>query len=354
MTAVPAIPDAIAARLRDALDGRACCVTGGAGFIGGRLVETLIDLGARVRVIDDLSTATLDGLGPLMDARPERVALVRGSILDDDATAAAVDGAALVFHCAALCSIPRSVQHPERTWAVNTTGTLRVLEAAADAGVRRVVYSASSSAYGNRPGLPKREEDLPAPVSPYGASKLAGEHLCTAFAETYGLSTVSLRYFNVFGPRQRADTPYAGVIPSFASRVLSGEGPRVYGDGSQTRDFTYVDNVVLANLLAAVADRPLTGQVYNIAAGVRVSVNELAERILAGLNAGDLAVEHAGPRAGEVLHSQADISAARADLGYEAYVPFEDGLRRTLAWYRQSGAGASASADAARRDAEPS
>ena len=313
-------------------------MTGGAGFIGAHLVERLLELGAIVRVFDDLSTATLDALNPLLERQPERLRFVRGSILDDDALGDAFSRASLVFHCAALSSIPRSVEHPERSWAVNTTGTLRVLLAARDAAVRRVVYSASSSAYGNTPGLPKAETHTPAPVSPYGASKLAAEHLCVAFSETYGLSTVSLRYFNVFGPRQRPDTPYAGVIPSFASRVLGGEAPRIFGDGEQSRDFTFVDNAVLANLLAATSDRPLAGEVYNTATGSRVTVNELAERVIAKLGPGPAAqpieIERIEPRPGEVRHSHADISRITNDLGYEPIATFDQGLDVTLDWYR--------------------
>jgi len=340
------IPDDTLNGLRGSFEGRSCAVTGGAGFIGGHLCAALVSLGARVAVIDDLSNSTMDAIGPLLvgedSASAGRLRFVRGSILDDDALSDAVEDASAVFHIAAMCSVPRSIEHPERAWAVNTTGTLRTLLAARAAGARRVIYSASSSAYGNTPGLPKSESETPAPISPYGASKLAGEHLCAAFAESYGLSTVSLRYFNVFGPRQRADSPYAGVIPSFAARILAGEGPRIFGDGMQSRDFTFVGNVVLANLLAASSERGLAGEVYNIAAGSRLTVQELAERMIAHLADGPLEPEHAPQRPGDVLHSQADISRAERELGYGPVVPFEEGLERTVGWYREAMADAAA------------
>lgn len=317
--------------------GARCCVTGGAGFIGGHLAEALLGLGASVVILDDLSTGSARTAWSLVERAPESARFVQGSILDDDALGAAVELCQYVFHAAALASVPRSIEDPERTWAVNATGTLRVLRAAQRAGVRRVVYSASSSAYGNAPGLPKREEMTPAPLSPYGASKLAGEHLGAAFAESYGLSVVSLRYFNVFGPRQPAGTAYAGVIPSFAARVLSGRAPRVEGDGHNTRDFTHVDNAVRANLLAAGSERPLAGEVYNVATGSRRSILELAGLVIRELGPGDgsMRPEHGPARPGDVFHSHADITAARRELGYEPAVGFEEGLVRTLAWYRE-------------------
>ncbi|MEM7622919.1 MAG: NAD-dependent epimerase/dehydratase family protein [Planctomycetota bacterium] len=345
------LPEHIETRLRASFEDETCVVTGGAGFIGSHVVETLLRLGASVRVIDDLSTSTLDTLGAMFLGAPQRLHFVRGSILDPSAVSEVMRGAKYVFHLAAVCSVPRSIEYPERTWAVNATGTLRVVRAAQASGAARVIYSASSSAYGNSPGLPKHEGDLPAPVSPYAASKLAGEHVIAASAETYGVSGVSLRYFNVFGPRQRPDTPYAGVVPAFASKLLQGEPPVVHGDGGQSRDFTYVDNVVFANALAAIADLPKPGAVLNVATEGRVSVLELAERlgsILASSGGQPLGVEHAPPRGGDVRHSQADISAARDILGYEPIVDFMSGLERTAAWHvdQRSGNGLDDEGDA--------
>lgn len=308
-------------------------MTGGAGFVGGHIVDTLLSLGASVVIIDDLSNSTLDHVAELLELEPDRVRMVQGSILDRAALEDAVDGSAYVFHAAAVCSVPRSIEDPERSWVVNADGTLRVLRAAHGAGVKRVVYSASSSAYGNGTGLPKREDMLPGPITPYGASKLAGEHLLASFADSFGLSTVSLRYFNVFGPRQRADSPYSGVIPVFVSAALTGKRPRIHGDGNQTRDFTHVANAVLANLLAATSDRAMAGQVFNVGGGGSVTINELARRVLDTLGRSDIEPEHGEPRLGDVLHSQADISAAIEQLGYRPVVPFEEGLAETSEWY---------------------
>ncbi|MBZ0170821.1 MAG: SDR family NAD(P)-dependent oxidoreductase, partial [Phycisphaerales bacterium] len=274
------LPSKIAGSLRSAYDNRRVCVTGGAGFIGGHLVDALTSLGASVTVIDDLSNSNADHLSSLIELDPDRVRFIHGSILDPEAMERAAESASIVFHLAAICSVPRSVEDPARAWAVNATGVLRVLEAARHGGARRVVFSASSSAYGNATNMPVNEAVIPSPLSPYAASKLAGESLMTAYAESYGLSTISLRYFNIFGPRQPAGSPYSGVVPIFASMLLAGERLKILGDGGQTRDFTYVGNAVLANLLAGATQEPLAGQVVNIGAGVQTPILELARRML--------------------------------------------------------------------------
>ncbi len=334
------IPPDLAARFRSTLNGRACCVTGGAGFIGGHLVEALVSFGARVTVIDDLSNSDAAHLAGLIDAEPGRVRLVHASILERAALEEAVEGCELVFHLAALGSVPRSVDDPTRTWLVNATGTMRVLEAAQRAGVRRVVYSASSSAYGDNPDLPKRESQASEPMSPYAAAKLAGESLCRAWAACYGIETLSLRYFNIFGPRQAADSDYAAVIPAFLRELSAGRPPVVFGDGEQTRDFTHVSNAVCANLLAAGADRPLRGEVVNVGAGVRTSVNALAVRLAALCERPGLMPEHRPARIGEVRDSVADIAAAKALIGYHPVTPLDEGLSETVAWYRRGAQGA--------------
>ncbi|MEO1511618.1 MAG: NAD-dependent epimerase/dehydratase family protein, partial [Planctomycetota bacterium] len=311
-----------------------CLVTGGAGFIGGHIVAALLDLGATVAVIDDLSNSTLEHLGPLIEQDPERLRLVRASILDPRAVEIAMRGAEVVFHAAALCSVPRSIEDPRRTWEVNAGGTMAVLEAARRVGVRRFVYSASSSAYGDVPGLPKRESSPVSPVSPYAASKLAGEHAVAAFAHSFGLTAVSLRYFNIIGPRQAADSPYAGVIPAFAKRIVAGEAPVIFGDGSQTRDFTPVQNAVYANLLAATVADPAPGLVCNIGAGERTTVSALASRVCAAFGKPELEPEHHPARTGDVRHSQADITLAREALGYEPFVELGESIENTVAWYR--------------------
>ncbi len=328
------LPAKIADPLREAYDNRRVCVTGGAGFIGGHLVDALTSLGASVTVIDDLSNSTADHLASLIELDPGRVRFIHGSILDPDAMARASESSSVVFHLAAICSVPRSIEEPRRTWEVNATGVLHVLEAARHTGARRVVFSASSSAYGNATKMPVSESLIPSPLSPYAASKLAGESLLTAYAESFGLSTISLRYFNIFGPRQPAGSPYSGVIPVFASRLLKGEPPVIMGDGSQTRDFTYVGNAVLANLLAGSSQDPLMGQVVNIGAGVQTSILDLAQQMMREFGMADARPEFGPPRTGDVLHSCADITRARALLGYEPITPFEEGLRLTLEWWR--------------------
>jgi len=325
----------IHSRIGDGLRGVGVCVTGGAGFIGGHLSQALLELGARLTIIDDLSNASLDHIASLIDRAPDQVRFLQGSILDPVALSEAVEGSSLVFHLAALGSVPKSVQEPDRTWLVNATGTLRVLKAAKNAGVHRVIYSASSSAYGNNPAQPKTESMASEPESPYAAAKLAGESLCRAWAGCYEIDTIALRYFNIFGARQAADSAYAAVIPAFVTRYLLDEAPTIFGDGGQTRDFTHVSNAVLANLLAATAEQPLRGQVVNIGAGVRTSVNELAGMIAQRLGKGGIVPEHAPERVGEVRDSVADIQMASKVIGYTPITDLQPGLSETVDWYAQ-------------------
>jgi UDP-glucose 4-epimerase len=299
-----------------------CLVTGGAGFIGSHLVEALVARGHEVRILDNFSTgdaANLDGVRI-------RVDLVEGDITDLATVRSAMRGVDLVFHQAALASVPRSVADPMATHRACVDGTLHVLLAAKEQRVRRVVYAASSSAYGNSARLPKRESDPTAPLSPYAVAKLAGEQYCAAFSEVYGLETVRLRYFNVFGPRQTPDSPYAAVIPLFLRALTSGERPVIHGDGEQSRDFTFVDDVVQANLRAAEA-QGVSGQVFNIACGRRTSLLELLQHLNALLGT-RIAPIHAPPRPGDVRHSQADIQRAYDLLGYRPTTDIPAGLRR--------------------------
>jgi UDP-glucose 4-epimerase len=302
-----------------------CLVTGGAGFIGSHLTDALVQQGRRVRVLDDFSTGRRDNLAHLP---PGKIELVAGDLTDPEVLRSAMHGVELVFHQAALPSVPRSVEDPLSTHRVCATGTLQVLAAAREAGVRRVIYAASSSAYGDSDRLPKRESDPTNPLSPYAVAKLAGEHYCASFSRVYGLETVRLRYFNVFGPRQSPDSLYAAVIPRFIQACRAGRSPTIHGDGQQSRDFTFVEDVVQANLLAATAPG-MSGQVYNIACGQRTSLLELVAEInrLLGTN---VRPEHTAPRAGDVRHSQADIARAQADLGYQPRVEVREGLRRCV------------------------
>ncbi len=333
--------------LRAAFEDRRVCLTGGAGFIGGHVLDALLSLGAQVVVIDDLSSSTAAHVAEMVELTPDRCRFVHGSILDDEALAEAVTGAfaawgrpggaEVVFHLAALGSVPRSIEEPQRTWAVNATGTVRVLEQARAAGAGRIVFAASSSAYGDSERLPKDETMLPQPLSPYAASKVAGESLMHAWARSYGTSTVSLRYFNVFGPRQSADSAYAAVVAAIASRLMSEQPPVIYGDGRQTRDFTYVANVVLATLQAGASRRPLAGEVINIGTGRQISVRQLADTMAAIVGASAGEPEMRPERTGDVRHSLADISQARQLLGYEPFATLEDGLEETVRWFQQHG-----------------
>lgn len=303
-------------------------VTGGAGFIGSHLVDALLARGDHVRVFDNFSTGNRANL----DTNHPRLEIVEGDLTDPQAIAQAVDGIELVFHQAALSSVPRSVDRPLDTHAACVTGTLYLLDAARRAGVRRLVYAASSSAYGDQPTSSKRETDLPAPISPYGAAKLAAEYYCQAFTATYGFETVALRYFNVFGPRQDPSGPYSAVIPLFVTAILKGQRPKIYGDGHQSRDFCYVANVVHANLLAADA-QGAAGKVFNVACGQNTSLLQLLAQINHLLGT-DVAPIHEPARAGDVRESLADISQARRILGYEPQVSFNEGLQRSIEYYR--------------------
>lgn len=312
-------------------------VTGGAGFIGSNIVSALVAVGERVRVLDDLSTGSWENLAAL-EGSP-LVEKIEGDIRDAQTVARACAGVEVVLHQAALGSVPRSVDEPITSDAVNIGGTVTVLDVARRSGVRRVVFAASSSAYGDTEVLPKRE-DMPAmPLSPYAVTKLACEHYCGVFARIYGIETICLRYFNVFGPHQTPEGVYAAAIPRFIDAALANRPIRIFGDGEQTRDFCFVDNAVSANLLAANSSRKLQGEVVNIAGGRRVSLNALCSEIGRVLER-KLLVEHGPPRVGDVLHSLADISQAKALLGYDPLVRWEEGIAPTIQFleaFRSSG-----------------
>jgi UDP-N-acetylglucosamine/UDP-N-acetyl-alpha-D-glucosaminouronate 4-epimerase len=308
-----------------------CLVTGGAGFIGSHLIDALVARGDRVRVLDNFSTGRRENLATV----ERHVEIVEGDLTDPEDVRRAVEGAEFVFHQGALASVPRSVENPLATHEACATGTLHVLQAAHKAGVRRVVYAASSSAYGNSRPQVKREDDPTAPLSPYAVAKLTGEHYCAAFTEVHGLETVRLRYFNVFGPRQAPGSPYSAVIPRFIEAMASGHRPTIYGDGRQARDFTFVENVIRANLLAAESPRA-SGKVYNIACGRSTTLLELIE-LLNRLLDTRLQPLHAEPRPGDVRHSRADILRACVDLDYFPTVGLLEGLRRCIAsWTSRS------------------
>jgi UDP-glucose 4-epimerase len=305
-------------------------VTGGAGFIGSSLSRALLARGDKVRIIDDFSSGRRENIADFRD----RIELIEGDILDGVVLGPAMDGVDLVFHEAAIPSVPKSMEEPLENHAANATGTLMVLERARRSGVRRVVYAASSAAYGDDPTLPKIESMRPAPISPYGASKLAGEHYCQVYARAYGLETVCLRYFNVFGARQDPKSEYAAVIPKFITAALAGHEPRIFGDGKQSRDFCYIDNVIEANFRAVVADaREVSGGVFNVACGTAYDLNQVVALIAEAIGR-KITPRYEAERAGDIKHSYADISAARQHLGYTASVSFAEGLRRTIEWYK--------------------
>jgi UDP-glucose 4-epimerase len=305
-------------------------VTGGAGFIGSHLVERLAASGAKVRVLDDFSSGNPANLAKVQG----QIDLWTGSVADAAKVCGAVAGCDVIYHLAALPSVVKSVEEPLACHETCATGTLMVLDAARKAGARRVVYAASSSAYGDQPGAVRTEDDALVPLSPYAAAKLAGEHYCASCTTVYGLETVRLRFFNVFGPRQDAKSPYSGVIALFIAALCEGQAPTIYGDGLQGRDFVYVDNVVEALCQAARAAAAV-GKVYNIGSGQSTTVLDLVGHLNRLLGT-KIEPRHAPPRAGDVRYSEADITRARRDLGYDPAVSFEEGLARTLDYYLQT------------------
>lgn len=303
-------------------------VTGGAGFIGSNIVRRLVTMGEKVRVLDDFSTGKRENLTGIRE-----IEVVEGSLLDDDCLKRAVTGVKYILHQGAIPSVPRSIADPLRSNEVNITGTLKLLEAAKAVGVKRFVFAASSSAYGDTTVLPK-VEDMPGdPLSPYAVGKYTGELYVKIFAGLYGLPTVSLRYFNIFGPNQDPASEYAAVIPKFIQLMLKGKAPTIYGDGEQSRDFTYIDNAVEANLLACSSDQVGQGEVINVACGERYTLNELVQ-MLNEILGSTIEPVYTGARSGDVRHSLADITRAKELLGYTVKVEFKEGLRRTVEWFK--------------------
>src|SRR5271170_4883177 len=307
-------------------------VTGIAGFIGSALARAILAQGDSVRGIDNFSTGKRNNIAELLD----RVEVREADLLDLDAMQSACRGVDYVLHEAAIPSVPRSVLNPLESNGANVDGTVNVLVAARDAKVKRVVYAASSSAYGDTPTLPKHESMKPDPISPYAVAKLASEYYLTSFYRCYGLETVALRYFNIFGPRQDPSSPYSGVLAKFITQMLEGRQPTIFGDGEQSRDFTYIDNAVEANLLACKAPAAqAAGKVFNVATGRRVTLNETF-KLLQGLTSYSGSPIYTAERGGDIKHSLANISSAEEHLGYRPKVSFEDGLRKTVEWYRSS------------------
>lgn len=306
-------------------------VTGGAGFIGSNLAEELIRQGARVRIIDNFTTGFRENLEEISGDFD----FIEGDINDDAAVTRAIEGSEIVFHQAALPSVPRSVEDPAETHKVCATGTFNMLVQARDAGVKRFIYAASSSAYGNQPTLPKVEAMRPDPLSPYAAAKLTGELYCRAFNQVYGLETFSLRYFNVFGPRQNPASMYSGVISRFIDALMGGKSPAIFGDGEQSRDFTYIVNVVDANVRAANASSGI-GETINVANGERITLNDLFKVLKVITGRPEASAEFQPVRSGDVKHSQADNGLAVKYLGYAELVGLEEGLRRTVDWWKSS------------------
>lgn len=306
-------------------------VTGVAGFIGSSIARALVGRGDAVRGIDNFSTGKRENLAGL-----ESIDFIEADLNDNGIAERACREIDCIFHEAALPSVPRSIEDPVASNRANIDGTVKLLDAARKARVRRIVYAGSSSAYGNSPSLPKREDMLPAPLSPYAVSKLAGELYMSAFHRVYGLETVTLRYFNVFGPHQDPSSQYSGVLALFISKMLRNQPPTIYGDGEQSRDFTYIDNVVAANLLAASADPAgVAGRVFNVATGTRITLNDTA-KLLREMTGYTGEINYAQERRGDVKHSLADISAASSHLAYKPKVSFREGLQKTVEWYRSS------------------
>ena len=306
-------------------------VTGGAGFIGSNIVHSLVKNQAEVRVLDNLSTGDENNLNTIIS----EIEFLEGDICNLSTMNAAMKGIDFVIHQAALPSVPRSIENPNASHENNITGTLNVLLAARDHGIKRVVFAGSSSAYGESPSLPKKEVMLPAPLSPYAVTKLSGEFYCQTFSSVYGLETITLRYFNVFGPRQNPESQYAAVIPKFITSLLAGKPPTIYGDGEQTRDFTFVENVVSANILACQAEKT-SGEVVNIATSQRISLNQLYA-LLKEIVKKDIPAQYAPARKGDVKHSLADISRAEKFLGYHPTIDLKEGLAQTVAWFMRLG-----------------
>lgn len=308
-------------------------ITGVAGFIGSSIARALLDRGEQVRGVDNLATGKRENIAEIAD----RIDFREADLLDLEAMKLACRGVNWVFHQAAIPSVPKSVLDPLGSNQANVDGTVNLLIAARDAKVRRVMYAASSSAYGDTPTLPKHEQMTPNPISPYAVAKLASEHYMISFYRCYGLETVCLRYFNIFGPRQDPTSPYSGVLAKFITQMLRGEQSTIFGDGGQSRDFTYIDNAVSANLLAAEAPAAkVAGKVFNVATGTRADLNETFE-ILKKLTGYSGTVKHAPEREGDIKHSLADITLAREGFAYEPKVNFEEGLKRTVEWYRGEG-----------------
>jgi len=304
-------------------------VTGGAGFIGSNIAEELVKRGHPVRIIDNFLTGKRENISSFLD----KIELAEGDIRDYDACSRALEGVDFVLHQAALPSVPRSIEDPLLTTEINIKGTLNILLASREAKVKGLVFASSSSVYGDDPNLPKKEGTVGNPLSPYAISKLTGEKYCRVFSQIFGLSTVCLRYFNIFGPRQDPSSQYAAVVPNFITRMLKGESPTIFGDGEQSRDFTYVSNVVEANILASKA-RGVSGEVFNIACGERTTVNSLASNLSKILKT-EISPSYDEPRPGDVRDSFADISEAGKMLKYEPLVPFGEGLEETIRWYRE-------------------
>lgn len=306
-------------------------VTGGAGFIGSNLADELIKQGAKVSIIDNLITGFRENLEEISGDFD----FIEGDINDDDKLRKALEGAEIVFHQAALPSVPRSIENPLETHQACVNGTFNVLQKSKESGIRRVIYAASSSAYGNQETLPKVETMIPMPLSPYAGAKLMGEYYCQIFSKVYNLETICLRYFNVFGPRQNPSSQYSGVISRFIDSVLSGVNPVIYGDGEQSRDFTYIANVVDANIKASLTSKGV-GDVINIANGERITLNELLNVIKKITNVAEVQTEYLPERTGDVKHSQADNRQAQSNLDYEKICDLEEGLRQTIHWWKTS------------------
>jgi len=306
-------------------------VTGCAGFIGSWITQALVERGETVRGFDNFETGRKENLKEIFD----RIEFIEGDLRNADSIARACEGIDYIFHQAALPSVPRSVKDPRTSHTANIDGTFNLLEGARAAAVKRIVYAASSSAYGNQPGFPRKETMVPMPIAPYPVQKLTGELYMRSYWQVYGLETVCLRYFNIFGPRQVPDSPYSGVMAKFALLMLKGERPTIFGDGEQGRDFTYVENAVSANLLAMHAPaEKVAGRVFNVACGERHTLNK-TYKILAELTGYDQSPVYGAERTGDIQNSLADISAAREAFGYQPSVSFEEGLRRTVEWYKQ-------------------